>query len=180
MESGPCTWPGTCQSPAPLRSLRSIMPSTTSSEMSQPNVQLMAGYDMEDAMILNRAAIDRGLARGYVYKTEVLDLKEEKGPVRFAVPRPKPQKGAPVAPDKPSTIFGQKFPQNLATQVQLHSCGPNSLLCCCSSAATMPCYLGVTGWLPCSNDSCWMPCPLHHADGWQRPMIAQLGDQALE
>ena len=70
-------------------------------------------------MILNRAAIDRGLARGYVYKTEVLDLKEEKGPVRFAVPRPKPQKGAPVSADKPSTIFGQKLPQNLATQVRL-------------------------------------------------------------
>ena len=68
-------------------------------------------------MILNKAAIDRGLARGYVYKTEVLDLKEEKAPVRFAAPRFRPQKGGPVSQDRPSTIFGQKFPQNVATQV---------------------------------------------------------------
>ena len=73
-------------------------------------------------MILNRAAIDRGLARGYVYKTEVLDLKEDKGPVRFAVPKAKPARGGPPSDHRPSTIFGQIFPQNLATPVSRSSC----------------------------------------------------------
>ena len=35
------------------------------------------GYDMEDAMILNKAAVDRGLAHGSVIKTEAFDLRDE-------------------------------------------------------------------------------------------------------
>lgn len=31
----------------------------------------MQGYDMEDAMILNKASVERGLAHASVYKTEV-------------------------------------------------------------------------------------------------------------
>lgn len=38
-----------------------------------------AGYDMEDAMILNKSAVDRGLAHGTLFKTEGLDLREDKG-----------------------------------------------------------------------------------------------------
>ena len=38
-----------------------------------------AGYDMEDAMILNKSAVDRGLAHATLYKTETLDLHEERG-----------------------------------------------------------------------------------------------------
>ena len=34
---------------------------------------------MEDAMILNAAAVQRGLAHGSLYKTDALDLSEEKG-----------------------------------------------------------------------------------------------------
>ncbi|XP_071812043.1 DNA-directed RNA polymerase I subunit RPA2-like isoform X2 [Apostichopus japonicus] len=34
------------------------------------------GYDMEDAMVLNKAALDRGFAHGQIYKTEVIDLKK--------------------------------------------------------------------------------------------------------
>lgn len=37
-------------------------------------VAAYTGYDMEDAMILNKAAVDRGLAHGSLIKTEVLDL----------------------------------------------------------------------------------------------------------
>ncbi len=37
------------------------------------------GYDMEDAMILNAAAVQRGLAHGSLYKTDAVDLAEEKG-----------------------------------------------------------------------------------------------------
>lgn len=36
------------------------------------------GYDMEDAMILNKSAVDRGLAHGSIYKTETIDLKGAK------------------------------------------------------------------------------------------------------
>ena len=38
-----------------------------------------AGYDMEDAMILNAAAVQRGLAHGSLYKTDAVDLAEERG-----------------------------------------------------------------------------------------------------
>ncbi|CAL9109161.1 unnamed protein product [Musa acuminata var. zebrina] len=38
------------------------------------------GYDMEDAMILNKSSVDRGLCRGHIYQTESIDLanKHEK------------------------------------------------------------------------------------------------------
>ncbi|KAF0930731.1 hypothetical protein E2562_034923 [Oryza meyeriana var. granulata] len=32
------------------------------------------GYDMEDAMILNKSAVDRGMFRGHIYQTECIDL----------------------------------------------------------------------------------------------------------
>ena len=32
------------------------------------------GYDMEDAMILNKHSWERGFCQGYVYKSQVLDL----------------------------------------------------------------------------------------------------------
>lgn len=37
-------------------------------------VAAYTGYDMEDAMILNKAAVDRGLAHGSLIKTEAVDL----------------------------------------------------------------------------------------------------------
>ena len=37
------------------------------------------GYDMEDAMILNKSAHERGFAYGTVYKSLIIDLKDEKG-----------------------------------------------------------------------------------------------------
>eukprot|EP01133_Synstelium_polycarpum_P014866 gene14866-17579_t len=36
------------------------------------------GYDMEDAMIINKSAYERGFAHGSVYKTEYIDLDEGK------------------------------------------------------------------------------------------------------
>lgn len=33
---------------------------------------------MEDAMIINKAAYDRGFAHGMVYKSEFIDLKDQK------------------------------------------------------------------------------------------------------
>ncbi|KAG6828654.1 hypothetical protein H0H92_007123 [Tricholoma furcatifolium] len=40
------------------------------------------GYDMEDAMILNKSAHERGFGYGTVYKSKIIDLKEEKGAIR--------------------------------------------------------------------------------------------------
>ncbi|THV08193.1 DNA-directed RNA polymerase I polypeptide 2 [Dendrothele bispora CBS 962.96] len=37
------------------------------------------GYDMEDAMILNKSSHERGFAYGTVYKSQVVDLKDVKG-----------------------------------------------------------------------------------------------------
>jgi DNA-directed RNA polymerase I subunit RPA2 len=37
------------------------------------------GYDMEDAMVLNKASFERGFAHGTVYSTEIVDLNEKSG-----------------------------------------------------------------------------------------------------
>ncbi|CAM8896202.1 unnamed protein product [Rhodiola kirilowii] len=37
------------------------------------------GYDMEDAMILNKSAVDRGMFHGQIYQTETIDLTEQGG-----------------------------------------------------------------------------------------------------
>lgn len=37
------------------------------------------GYDMEDAMILNKSAHERGFANGTIYKSEIVDLKDVPG-----------------------------------------------------------------------------------------------------
>ncbi|XP_047488694.1 DNA-directed RNA polymerase I subunit RPA2-like [Penaeus chinensis] len=37
------------------------------------------GYDMEDAMVLNKCSMERGLAHGQIYKTEVVDLVQRQG-----------------------------------------------------------------------------------------------------
>lgn len=35
------------------------------------------GYDMEDAMILNKSSVDRGMCHGQIYQTETIDLSNE-------------------------------------------------------------------------------------------------------
>lgn len=35
------------------------------------------GYDMEDAMIINKSSFERGFGNGYVYKTDFIDLSQE-------------------------------------------------------------------------------------------------------
>ncbi|KAJ9565718.1 hypothetical protein OSB04_001684 [Centaurea solstitialis] len=37
-----------------------------------------SGYDMEDAMVLNKSAVDRGFAQGYIYQTESIDFSDDK------------------------------------------------------------------------------------------------------
>ncbi|CAN0862970.1 DNA-directed RNA polymerase I subunit 2 [Linum grandiflorum] len=38
------------------------------------------GYDMEDAMILNKSSVERGMCHGTIYQTETVDLGESKQP----------------------------------------------------------------------------------------------------
>nr|PVC49489.1 DNA-directed RNA polymerase [Theileria orientalis] len=38
-----------------------------------------SGFDMEDAMILNKASVDRGLFNSFIYKTKVVDLNAQSG-----------------------------------------------------------------------------------------------------
>jgi DNA-directed RNA polymerase I subunit RPA2 len=40
------------------------------------------GYDMEDAMILNKSAHERGFAYGTVYKSQIVDLRDMRGASR--------------------------------------------------------------------------------------------------
>lgn len=40
------------------------------------------GYDMEDAMILNKSAHERGFGYGTVYKSDIFDLQGERGAVK--------------------------------------------------------------------------------------------------
>lgn len=64
------------------------------------------GFDMEDAMILNAASLDRGLARGEIVKTDVLEASDADG--RFAA---EPASAAAKRPPAPSeTAFGQTLP----------------------------------------------------------------------
>ena len=44
------------------------------------------GYDMEDAMILNKSAHERGFAYGTVYKSQIIDLKVVRGATTSAAP----------------------------------------------------------------------------------------------
>jgi DNA-directed RNA polymerase I subunit RPA2 len=44
------------------------------------------GYDMEDAMILNKSAHERGFGYGTVYKSYTIDLKEERGAAKSGPP----------------------------------------------------------------------------------------------
>ncbi|PPR02656.1 hypothetical protein CVT24_002139 [Panaeolus cyanescens] len=44
------------------------------------------GYDMEDAMILNKSAHERGFAYGTVYKSQIIDLKDMRGASKSSTP----------------------------------------------------------------------------------------------
>lgn len=44
------------------------------------------GYDMEDAMILNKSAHERGFGYGTVYKSQIIDLKDMKGASKSGEP----------------------------------------------------------------------------------------------
>ncbi|KAG5648797.1 hypothetical protein DXG03_000146 [Asterophora parasitica] len=44
------------------------------------------GYDMEDAMILNKSAHERGFTYGTIYKSQIIDLKDVRGASKSSTP----------------------------------------------------------------------------------------------
>ncbi|GLI65505.1 hypothetical protein VaNZ11_009054, partial [Volvox africanus] len=73
------------------------------------------GYDMEDAMILNKSSMERGLAHASLYKTESIDLRDERGTKSYfcAEPHDDRSREALAYRTRPVGAFGQRFPQNL-------------------------------------------------------------------
>jgi len=57
------------------------------------------GYDMEDAMILNKSAHERGFGYGTVYKSSIIDLQETRGAAKSGPPRSHFGMGRDVKPD---------------------------------------------------------------------------------
>jgi len=65
------------------------------------------GYDMEDAMILNKSSVERGFAHASLYKTETINLAKEKGvnmKFKRASNKERPR-------DPPVGAFGAEFPR---------------------------------------------------------------------
>ncbi|KAG2440977.1 hypothetical protein HXX76_003830 [Chlamydomonas incerta] len=85
------------------------------------------GYDMEDAMILNKSAVERGLAHASLYKTECVNLKEERGGGKqyfAATPHTQMTRNAMAARQKPTGAFGQLYPQNIPAAAKSPACQP--------------------------------------------------------
>ena len=72
------------------------------------------GYDMEDAMCVNRSSIDRGFAHGQCIKSKHLDLLEG-GRVRIAGAFGLPPAGVTGGdpPEYPRGHFGETLPRNV-------------------------------------------------------------------
>ena len=68
------------------------------------------GFDMEDAMIINRASMDRGFKHGTMYKTEDLDLRDSRK-VEFGVAELEPGARHQFAPKAKVGEFGERFPR---------------------------------------------------------------------
>jgi DNA-directed RNA polymerase I subunit RPA2 len=66
------------------------------------------GYDMEDAMILNKSAHERGFAYGTVYKSQIVDLKD--------------MHGASKSTTAPSLHFGLGYDIRMEEGDRQHSC----------------------------------------------------------
>ncbi|EIW82264.1 beta and beta-prime subunits of DNA dependent RNA-polymerase [Coniophora puteana RWD-64-598 SS2] len=66
------------------------------------------GYDMEDAMILNKSAHERGFGYGTVYKSSIVDLKD--------------MRGASKATSAPTLHFGLGYEINTTLGDKQHAC----------------------------------------------------------
>ena len=73
------------------------------------------GYDMEDAMIINKGAFDRGFGDGCVYKTYMVDLEKESIRLNKENSRPKLRFSNIKAPPlgRSTDLAGEKFHESL-------------------------------------------------------------------
>ena len=62
-------------------------------------------------MILNKSSVERGFAHATLYKTETVNLKDERGRDMVFGPDPRPRRQRRGAPERPRGAFGQEFPQ---------------------------------------------------------------------
>lgn len=83
------------------------------------------GYDMEDAMIINKAAFQRGFGHGSLYKTTEVDLDEEEKMASKDGNRPSLRFGvAPTDPDCPTSLENDGLPG------EGQIIGPGHPICC--------------------------------------------------
>ena len=81
------------------------------------------GYDMEDAMMINKSSMERGLAHASMYKCETIDLAKEKGDTKWAFGRGTVQpaflarKGGPPRRCRP-WIVSRKHANSLSMQMR--------------------------------------------------------------
>lgn len=76
------------------------------------------GYDMEDAMILNKSSVERGFAHASLYKTETVNFRQDRGSdLRFGTERAKQDPRNAV---KVVGAFGNKFPQMVPSSNASH------------------------------------------------------------
>ena len=76
------------------------------------------GYDMEDAMILNKSSVERGFAHASLYKTETINLREERASdMKFAAEPGRVARAgvAGVKRERPVGAFGAEYPQMVAS-----------------------------------------------------------------
>eukprot|EP00798_Chlamydomonas_sp_ICE-L_P010691 gene10691-12383_t len=74
------------------------------------------GFDMEDAMILNKSAVERGFMHACLYKTEMVDLAEDKNSKEILAAEPHDD-GSRIRPFvRPVGAFGQTLPQNVMSK----------------------------------------------------------------
>ena len=62
-------------------------------------------------MILNKSSVERGFAHATLYKTETINLREERGRDMVFGPDPRPRRQRRGAAERPRGAFGQEFPQ---------------------------------------------------------------------
>lgn len=68
-------------------------------------------------MILNKSAVDRGFAHAYLYKTETIDLREERGrDAKFGPDRPARRRVPAAKRERPVGAFGAEFPQMMPAE----------------------------------------------------------------
>jgi DNA-directed RNA polymerase I subunit RPA2 len=81
------------------------------------------GYDMEDAMIINKATYERGFGHGSVYKTFIIDLEDEEKRASSNGVKPslvfKNVKQHPVGAKGENDMAGEKYYEELVESVFL-------------------------------------------------------------